>query len=65
MFQPGVTMMVNQVLETTNEKRKPSCLAFIGYENALDAAETVPLINATRELDVGETFYIIIEDICT
>ena len=54
---------LNQIIEKTNEYRKPLCMAFIDYEKAFDSVEIPAVLRAIRNQGVEEIYCRILEDI--
>lgn len=45
---------VNQVIEKTNEYRKPLCMAFINYEKTYNSVETTAALSGNRSQGAGK-----------
>ena len=54
---------LNQIIERTNEYRKPLCMAFIDYEKAFDSVEIAAVLEAIRNQGVSEVYCRVLEDI--
>lgn len=54
---------VNQVIEKTNEYRKPLCMVFIDYEKAFYSVEIEGVLEAVRKQGVEEVYCRILEHI--
>ena len=55
--------VINQVIEKTDEFKKPLCMAFIDYEKAFDSVDTSAVMRAIRNQGVEETYVQVLEDI--
>ena len=54
---------LNQIIEKTNEYRKPLCMAFVDYEKAFDSVDIAAVLNAIRSQGVEEPYCALLDEI--